>query len=717
MKKLLKIVSVIILIPVVLIVGIIGFLKFADLNSYKPKIEQMVNKYAGINIKINGNLDIGVSLKPSIELNDVDISKPEDNAKIAHIGSALAQFSIMPLFRKEFVVDTIETENTDIFTNDKNSVKINSLTVSMDDYISPININLDTDAAGINIELDAVISSLQEIKASNYNNTNINADVKMMGYSINFNGVADGLRNKINIKGNYNINRKKTSISGEIAANMDAEIPYVDVKASSDEISVNDFMENKQAASSWLISEAYAEEYIPNTQIPYEYLQMVDADITIDVKKIVIDKNIVLDNVKADANLKNGVLKANVQNINFQKNAINGRLEITSPKTKPYIKLNIKGDGFDINQLQNTVSGKKKAELKNNWLINDAYAAEFIPNQIIPYEYLNLANADINVVLKKIKIQDITLNDINMTAILKNNVLNSNIENITAGNGKIKGNIKLDGVNKSLALNIIGTDIILQQLYPAFANSGNKELYIHEGGKTTININIDTKGKDTNQYLNNLNGQVISFVDPSVIQIKSLEKLKGNILVQILNTIKIPVTNEKLKLSCAVVRGDISNGLIKFPKGIVFDAKDFYLVADGKVNLVNDKINLNLQPFSGKIKDVNISSILGNLIKITGTINNPKIGINQEETAKNVIGAIASGGVYNVGDLMLSADSSPCHTALLNTAYVNHFQEKKTIGNAVSKGYTSTKDNIKDLGKGISNQAKDIGKQIKGLFK
>jgi len=53
---------------------------------------------------------------------------------------------------------------------------------------------------------------------------------------------------------------------------------------------------------------------------------------------------------------------------------------------------------------------------------------------------------------------------------------------------------------------------------------------------------------------------------------------------------------------------------------------------------------------------------------------------------------------------------------LQNTAYANHFKADKSITGGVSKGYTSTKDSIKNVGKNIKDQAKDIKNQIKGLF-
>ena len=499
---------------------------------------------------------------------------------------------------------------------------------------------------------------------------------------------------------------------------MENNIPYVNLSVNSQIINVKDFTEQKQASNNWFISDAYAEEYIPNTEIPYEYLRMVNADITIDVKKIKVDENIILNDVKGDISLKDGVLKSNIQNLKFKNNVLNGKAEVTSPKNPPYIKLNIKGDGFDINDFTEQKKSDKRAQVNFNWLIGSAQANELMKNYKIPYKYLRMANVDINVNLKKINSgQDYTLSDIAVDANLKNGVLKGNINNISAGGGKINGNISLNAGNKTLTVLLKGNNIIAQNFYKPYSQPNNQQLYIKKGGKTNFNIDINTNGTSTDDYFANASGQIIAFTDESVINIKSLSKLKGNIIAQILEVLKIKTSNGDMNLSCAVVRGDIKQGVVKFPKGIAFNADTFYLVADGKINLENSKINLDLQPFSGKITDVNISSILGNLIKITGTFNNPTIGINQTSTAKNVIGAIASGGVYNVGDLMLSADGAPCRTALKGTSYAEYFKADNSIGGNVSSGYNNTKDTIKDLGKDIKNQAKDLKKQLKGLFK
>jgi len=716
MKKLVKILSVILLLPIVLLVAGLVFLQFADLNGYKPEIEKMAEKYAGIDLKINGDLEVGISLKPCIELNDVTVAQKADNKKIAHIGNASVQFSILPLFKKEIVVDTVQTDNTEIFYGENDSVMINNLDAGMESYDSPINIAFDTSVANIMIDGNATVSSFKDITESNYNDVDIKTTVNAMGYTLQFAGSLNELQQNIKVFGDYNLNYKSNRLGGVIDFQMTDTVPFIKLDAGSEEINVTDFVEQKIASNSWFIATANAAEYIPNTEIPYEYLQMVNADITLDVKQIKIQPNMVVNNVKGNATLQDGVFKADITNVRFDNNDISGHVELTSPKSLPYIKLNIKGEGFDLTKYQNSQKKTPQKKAGFEWLISNAYANEFVPNTAIPYQYLRMANADVAINLKKLRLdENITLQNINANATLKNGALKADIKNITAGEGSIKGNINVNATAKTANVNMQGNNIILQKLYPPFA-SANEEFFVKQGGDTTFDVNLTTSGNDSDQYLSNLSGSVIAYIDPSVLKIKSLEKLQGNLIVQILDNLKLNVTGSDLSLKCAVVRGDVNKGNINFPKGLVFDAKEFYLVADGKINLSNEKINLSLQPFSGKITDVNISSILGNLIKLTGTISQPKIGINQTETAKNVVAAIASGGMYNVGDLMLSADAAPCHTALQNTAYANHFKADKSITGGVSKGYTSTKDSIKNVGKNIKDQAKDIKNQIKGLF-
>ena len=595
MKKFFIILGIIIFLPIICVILAAMFL---DINSYKPEVEKLVAKYAKVDAKINGDMKIGLSFKPSIEINDVDISNQEDKSPIAQIGAALVEFSIKPLFAKEIVVNTVQTDNTKIYYSPTEYAEINNLDVSMDAYDSPINIDLDTDVSGVNIKAVGTLSSLKKITESNYNEVEADLKVSAMGYVLNYKGKVYDLQSAVKADGKYTVEYKKNKINGNVYVDLAPKTPYLKLTADSQSINLQDFTDQKQASAGNMISSANASTLVANTPIPYDYLKMVDADIDLKIKQLIIDSAMMLKDINAQINLKNGVFKANFKNIG-------------------------------------------------------------------------------------------------------------------AGNGNISGTVNTDANQKTTSVNLKGNNIILQQFYTPFSQNSNPTLFIKEGGKTNFDIVLNTSGSNTDQYIANSKGQIIAFVDSSVMKISSLDKLRGNIIVQILDTLKLNVNNSDLKVKCAVVRGDIANGNINYPKGIVFNAKDFYLVADGRMNLNDETLNLSLQPFSGKIKDVNISSLLGSLLKIKGTFNNPKVSINKEQTATAVVGAIATGGMYNVGDMMLSADASPCHTALKGTSYAGYFPEEKGVTNTVSKQYTNTKDAIKGAGK----QVKSLGKDLKNAGK
>lgn len=600
MKKFLIFLAIIIFVP---LIGLITFLKLANFNNYKPQIEALALKYANMIVKINGDLKIGVSLKPSIELNDVSVAQAENNQPVAQIGQAQVQFSLLPLLKKEIVVDTVKTSDTNVFYNDKDSVEIKDLAVGMDSFDAPINLNFDTVVSGIQITGKGTTSSFKSIQDSEYNDIDAKLQVNALGYTFNYEGGVKGITKGLTSDGAYEIIYKSNKINGNISADLTGKTPYLKLNVASDNLNVYEFSEAKKAENSWLISEAQANELIKNTPIPYDALKAANADVNIDLKTVNITPDMALTNVLTDLILKNGVFKVD-------------------------------------------------------------------------------------------------------------------IKNISGGDGVIKGSSTLNSNAKNMSLDLNGSGIILQKLNKAFADTGNEDLYIKNGGKTDFNIKLNTSGVNTDQYLANMDGQVVAVIDPSVMNIKSLERLQGNIIVQILNNLKLNIVNKDMNLNCAVVRSDIKNGVAEFPKGIAFDANDFYVVADGSVNLYNEKIDLGLQPFSGRITDTNVSSVLGSLLSISGTISNPSVGLNKTQTAKAVVGIIATGGLYNAGDMLLSADSSPCYTALQGTAYANHFKAAEGgVKNDASKTYSDTKDAFKKSLTGTKDAVKDLGNQAGSLLK
>jgi hypothetical protein len=469
MKKFLIILTLIIIIP---ICAVVMFLKFADFNRYKPQIEELALKYANLDVKINGDLKIGISLKPSIDISDVKISNPDSKKNIAEIGSALVQFSIMPLLKKEIVVDTIQTAQTKIYYGDNEFLGVKDLVVNMDSFISPINITFDTNIKGIDIYGDGVISSFSDIKTSNFNSLNVDININALGYKLNYKGDVSGLQNKIITEGKYVLNYKSNEVIGNANVNLSSKVPYLKLSANSNKINLMDFSEIKQSNFNYLFSQAYASEIIPNIIIPYEFLSMVDADINLDIKDLVVNQDIALSDIKINTNIKNGLMKIN-------------------------------------------------------------------------------------------------------------------IENIFAGEGKITGTMLLDKNTQVFDLKLNGQDIIAQNLYKSIGFDKSSEFYIREGGKINFNINLFTKGLDTNQYIANSKGQIVAFMDESMVNIKSLDKFKGSIFSQILSNLKLNVVNKE--------KGDLikySDTFIKL-KDVEFYKKSNQIVNQYQTYRVNAKVKDN----------------------------------------------------------------------------------------------------------------------------
>ena len=183
--------------------------------------------------------------------------------------------------------------------------------------------------------------------------------------------------------------------------------------------------------------------------------------------------------------------------------------------------------------------------------------------------------------------------------------------------------------------------------------------------------------------------------------------MKGNIVSQLLNTLKITKGNDDLNLRCAVVRADLKNGKASFPNGVVVNADKFTIVASGDVNLRDDSVSMSVKPFAGKLTDTNIAKALSSLVKLTGTIQNPRIGVDSANAIKTIVGVTTGGPVYLGTQMLLENDGSPCYTALQGTGYESRFPKPDNVVTQTTGDVGKILDDsggvVKDTTKGILN--------------
>lgn len=118
MKKLFK-VTVYVILSLIILLGAGGylFIRNFDLNKYKSYASEIVEKQLGRKLAINGNASVGISLIPTIILEDVELSNASwaSRPQMVKIKSLEVKFSLLPLLKKQIVIDNVALAKPEIY--------------------------------------------------------------------------------------------------------------------------------------------------------------------------------------------------------------------------------------------------------------------------------------------------------------------------------------------------------------------------------------------------------------------------------------------------------------------------------------------------------------------------------------------------------------------------------------------------------------------------
>ena len=305
--------------------------------------------------------------------------------------------------------------------------------------------------------------------------------------------------------------------------------------------------------------------------------------------------------------------------------------------------------------------------------------------------------------------------NVKLTAVLKNGRLALKPVVLDFGGGTINATLNVDAAAKSVALTAKSQNMKLQNLHQEFSVAGDGDFGVKSGGAFDLDINVTSVGATYRQLLQNLKGLAAAVVDKSVVQAGSLKFLSSNFISQLLTALKIKMSKTTdLNLTCAVLRANLGSGKAVFPSGVVIDAKQLTIVGDGEINLVNDAIAFTIAPALNELASGNVAQALASFIKIGGTLEKPRIMLDDKEAFKTLVGVAATGGIGYLGSQMfLNGSGSPCYAALEGTPYASRFPKPTGVRAASQDIYRETSQQIQNGINGVTNAAKDF----LGMFK
>lgn len=349
---------------------------------------------------------------------------------------------------------------------------------------------------------------------------------------------------------------------------------------------------------------------------------------------------------------------------------LSGDVMVSLADKTPYINVNLSSNLLDIKDVIPASDGKEpqaKAEPKK--ADKSAKPAKIFPSDTLPLDGLKAVNADVTYKAKKFIASDFALHDLSKEISLKGGQLNVK-PGFSMGGGTFGGAIALDGrkLPTKLNINLTGDKLGLGN---SLKETGVTDL-IH-GGATQLTVKLDASGKSVAELMASLNGKTLVNVGEGKIKSDKVNFLGGDLVTGVLENI-LPSNNEGefTPFQCMVVNLDFSNGVTDYKKRIAVQTNAMNISSSGKIDLAKEVLDIGIKPEPrSDTVDLGINAGgLASMVRLTGPLSSPGIGIDALETAKAAMGvasAIATGGVSllvsGLADKAM-ADSAPCATAL-----------------------------------------------------
>lgn len=690
MKKFLKflIISLACLFLIICVAGYV-ILKHVDLNPYKGIIEKKVQEATGRELKM-GNIQVKPSFSPIIEVQDVSFANATwaKSPEMVKIGAIDVSVSLLPLLHNSYVINRFVIKNAEVNLEENKDGVFNWVFEVVEEEKLPeektsYHFSLIKEARAEEVQddsLDKLLSSIV-IKEVALENVKINyTDKKANTQSYDIKTFTLDENDDDNIDFNFNVNDGLYQGQGTVGALklLKSQKGYP-IKADVKVMGIG------------IVADA----------LLFDVLGDIRFDGNVKAKGFLGKDSSY--NESADISAKGDlkVIDAVVNSVSIAGNVITGTVKAKLDEKVPVVVAKLSSDKIDL------ASFKSKSKIALDLsLLKEARATTMVPATAIPYEALYSVKADAQLNIAKI------MN--NAAAVAEGLVLNAMVDSgkanvaITQGklaNGDIKLNAVLNASQKTFALNADAIKINLSDLLSAL-DAQSESFKFTNGSNTDLYLKLNGQGSTYAAIAESLNGQIVAIVDKSDLHLGNIGMMKGNIFSQLLNTLNITKGNDNLALNCAVVRTDIKNGLAKFPNGVVVNADKFTIIADGDINLKNDKLGFSVKPFGGKLTDTNIAKALSSLVRLTGTLQDPAVGVDTANVVKNVVGATMTGPVYLGAQMVMENDNSPCYTALKDTGYEARFPKSQNMAK-------STKD---DMGKVLDNSVDMVKDTAKGLF-
>jgi uncharacterized protein involved in outer membrane biogenesis len=340
------------------------------------------------------------------------------------------------------------------------------------------------------------------------------------------------------------------------------------------------------------------------------------------------------------------------------KSAIEGRASLKTNGVRPFLSAKLTSPEIDLARSNGT-----KRERRNGRVFSNAP---------FPLEALNKFDADAELAIGRLVLPNrLPLEVLKARAVLKAGRLELQPVTATAGGGPASGRLVLDASRPkapTLALALDGKGISMERIAAATGNAGSVT-----GGATDVAILLDGPGESLARFVGGANGEVRVVMGPARASGAALDAGGGAITSILDKANPFRRTDPYTDMRCAVVRLPVRDGIATSQRSIAYETAKVNMVMAGTINLRTEGLDLAIRPTVKEGIGIGASA-LSELVRVTGTLSDPSVGIDTLGSARaalSVGGAILTGGLSLLGEAAFSkvtADQHPCQTALAGGA-------------------------------------------------
>ena len=343
----------------------------------------------------------------------------------------------------------------------------------------------------------------------------------------------------------------------------------------------------------------------------------------------------------------------------------------TLPKAMPPINLTLSSKAFDwpslsatANQAPHASDGAKSDPVARQ--PTKSQSKYLFSNESIPFDVLPQAKGKVVIGIAELGLPKRKPIE-NLQATVQLSGSDIDIPNLTfqMGKGSADLQIKLsafDTANPILVAKGVTKNFTLESLL-ARIDPGSKV----SGGAMKLAFDIKTSGASLHQMAGNSNGKIQWSINQAQMGTNFLNDA-GDFVVTLLDSMNpMRKKTSETVLECAVAYLPISGGQINIANTVGAETDRLNVVLAGSIDLKTEAVNLTIDPQekSGLTTGLNLAG----LVKMGGTLANPKAGINQAGVVNSAVSiglGFLTGGASILAENARSMTSKghPCRDAL-----------------------------------------------------